>query len=333
MRNFKKYFLMLLLAELLLSYSPVYAQALTPYRYETDAKVSDQIKQYLCTPSPTTVTEGNAFKNANQGDLYECINRLYKFAIILSCVVGVFFIVIAGYVYMGSEGNQESVEKAKSILTSTLTSIVILLTGFVLLKAINPDLIQFQTIQPQSVVISDLPEFQEPSGGGIGWGGMSGSGSTTCSITEHGACTRSVISQCPEMARNMDAALRACNHESAGGQVAIPSGTDQCTETTTNKVVSFSWGLWQLNIAAGSTAPEFSECNGVLRPAGGPWSSTCLEGTCGRTCTYGSGGPTAFNACVLAVADPARNTKQACTLFKQRGWAPWPWTRNICSLP
>ncbi len=166
----KKYFLIFLLAELLLSYTP--AQA---FNYATDAHVSDQIKTYLCAPTPVpqeqtavgTLTidkDQAAFNNANSGDLFLCINRLYKLAIVIACVVGVFFIVIAGYVYMGSEGNAESVEKAKSILISTLTSIVILLAGFVLLKAINPDLIKFQTIQPPSVKTGDLPTVAEPEG-------------------------------------------------------------------------------------------------------------------------------------------------------------------------
>jgi hypothetical protein len=53
---------------------------------------------------------------------------------------------------MSSDGNQESVDKAKSILVSSITAIVILATGYILLKFLNPDLIKFQPIQPPSVV-------------------------------------------------------------------------------------------------------------------------------------------------------------------------------------
>lgn len=62
---------------------------------------------------------------------------------------------------MSAEGNQESVDKAKSILVSSITSLVILFVGYILLKAINPDLVQFQNIQPPSVVV----------GGGVETGG------------------------------------------------------------------------------------------------------------------------------------------------------------------
>ncbi len=127
----------------------------------TKAGVGDQIKQFLCAPTEQNGTSNSANSsgsveyagqnNQASGDLYNCINRMYKFAIVIAAVVGVFFIVIAGYLYMGAGGNQESVDKAKDILATTITSIVILFAGYILLKAINPDLIQFRSIQPPSV--------------------------------------------------------------------------------------------------------------------------------------------------------------------------------------
>jgi hypothetical protein len=137
----------------------------------TTAGVGAQIKQYLCAPSDpdpkqTSFTgsqvEYSANNNKASGDLYNCINRLYRFAIVTAAVVGVFFIVIAGYLYIGAGGNQESVDKAKSILASTVTSLVILFAGYILLKALNPDLIKFRPIQPPSVVLdtAEPPEAE-----------------------------------------------------------------------------------------------------------------------------------------------------------------------------
>lgn len=136
----KKIFLALLLAEIFFSYAPAFAQTTaTPYDY-SKAGVSTQIEQFLCSPG----TGGGTV-------LYQCINQLYKFAIVLASVIGVFYLVIAGYIYMGSDGNTESVDKAKSMIESTIASLVILLAGYVLLNAINPDLIQFHSVQPPSV--------------------------------------------------------------------------------------------------------------------------------------------------------------------------------------
>jgi hypothetical protein len=115
-----------------------------------------QIKKFLCAPTDASKDGGDtdgtaAANNSASGDLYTCINKLYRFALVFGSVTAVFFIVIAGWVYMSAEGNNESVEKAKSILVSSIAGLVILFSGYVLLKAINPQLVQFQTIQPPSV--------------------------------------------------------------------------------------------------------------------------------------------------------------------------------------
>lgn len=164
----KKIMLSFLLVELIFSYGPVYAQA-TEYNYAESAGVSAQIAKYLCAPTeveksqndPTTGTfkglsdyqVSAAARNVNSQDLFRCINQLYKFAIVLASVVGVFFIVVAGFIYMSAEGNSESVDKAKNILVTTITSLVILFGGYILLKAINPDLIELRSVQPPSVLL------------------------------------------------------------------------------------------------------------------------------------------------------------------------------------
>jgi hypothetical protein len=134
-----------------LAYAPAFAQQTLPaYNYATDAHVSKGIEDYLCSPK----SDGSAV-------LYQCINQLYKLAIVIASVVGVFFIVIAGYVYMSSDGSSEAVDKAKSILESTITSIVILLAGWVLLNALNPDLVQFHPITPPAVQTVTAPSVTD----------------------------------------------------------------------------------------------------------------------------------------------------------------------------
>jgi hypothetical protein len=138
--KFKTLFLSLLLVELLFAYAPAFAQSPSPDY--SKAGVSTQIETYLCNPTDTT-----------GGILYKCINQIYKFAIVVASVMGVFFIVIAGYVYMSAEGNSESTTKAKDILVSTITALVILFGGYALLNTINPDLVQFHgnTLQPVNI--------------------------------------------------------------------------------------------------------------------------------------------------------------------------------------
>jgi hypothetical protein len=133
-----------------------------------------QIKQFLCTPSDAS-TNGSKANN----DLYNCINRIYRFALVTAAFFAVFMIVLGGWVYMSAEGNEESVTKAKDILVTSIASIVILSSGYVLLKFINPDLIQFQPIQPPSVVgVERGYSFANLVSGGLGSGGGSGGGSS-----------------------------------------------------------------------------------------------------------------------------------------------------------
>ncbi len=162
----------------------------------------NSIKRFLCAPtinnSGTTGNVVNNFKdsftgsstaaaaqnNSAAGDLYNCINRIYRFAIIFTASGAVLYIVIAGYFYMSSEGNGEMVEKAKSYVTSSITAIVILLVGYIILRALNPDLIQFHNIQPPSV----KPASTTPpstNGGGAFDGNTNTSGITPVPVADN----------------------------------------------------------------------------------------------------------------------------------------------------
>jgi hypothetical protein len=168
----KIFLLVFIVAQLFLSYVNV-AYATTTPAY---TGVQGQISAFLCTPTDTSNnTAGStsyiggadnaALNNTAGTDLYGCINKIYRFAIAFGTAIGIGFIVVAGYVYMAAEGNQESVDKAKSIFTSTITAMVILFAGYVLLRAINPDLLQFHNVQPPTVT-SPVGGIAGPTGGG-----------------------------------------------------------------------------------------------------------------------------------------------------------------------
>jgi hypothetical protein len=112
-----------------------------------NAGVDQSIADYLCTP------EGKG------SDLFNCVNRLYRFSITAGSIAVVFFIVLAGYIYITGGESQKS--KAKSILFSSLTGLGIILTSFVLLNFINPDLVRIKTIQPPIFTSADLPKCEE----------------------------------------------------------------------------------------------------------------------------------------------------------------------------
>ncbi len=104
-----------------------------------------------CTPSQVPATVAGQDTAAPNNDLYNCINRLYKYALVISSIAGVFMIMLGGYMYIFSGGNDKKVSTAKSFITTSLLGIAVLLTGFLLLKQINPSLTTVKSITPQQI--------------------------------------------------------------------------------------------------------------------------------------------------------------------------------------
>lgn len=323
--------------EMLLGYlafaQPVQAQLNPPTTTQTAApeykNVDSSIEKYLCTPNDSNLG----------GALFNCISKVYRFGVAFGAIAVVFFIVLAGYMYI--TGGEAAKGKAKTMIQNSIIGIALMLGSYLLLSFINPDLVKIKPIQAPIFSASDLPKCADVGlgvncvlpDGQVNVPNPAPGGASGCANRESGSCTKQVISACPAFASQMENSLRACNQESMGGRADIASTVDRCDETTTGKVVAFSWGLWQLNVAAGSYGAEFPECKGVLSQAGGPWSTLCITGgTCGRKCTFGKGAD-AFYACTKALADPVRNTKQACNLYAKSGWGPWPYTKKVCNLP
>lgn len=108
--------------------------------------VDQSIKDYLCVPDESNL--GTA--------LYDCIGKIYRFGIAFGAIALVFFIVFAGYLYMA--GGETGKQKGKTIFTTALTGMAIILSSFVLLNFINPDLVKIKPIQPPIFTASSLPK-------------------------------------------------------------------------------------------------------------------------------------------------------------------------------
>ena len=113
-----------------------------------DKGVDASIAQYLCVPE--SVDEGAA--------LFQCISKVYRFGIAFGAIALVFFIVLAGYLYMA--GGEASKEKGKTIFTTALTGMIIMLSSFVLLNFLNPSLTLIRPIQAPIFSAVDLPSCE-----------------------------------------------------------------------------------------------------------------------------------------------------------------------------
>jgi hypothetical protein len=116
-----------------------------------------------CKPSATPAAAPASGTTAANTDLFTCINQLYKYALIISSIAATFMIILAGYLYIFSGGNDKRVSTAKSFISTSLLGIAVLLTGFLLLKQINPNLLSIKNITPQQIAYEDWDEIDEAS--------------------------------------------------------------------------------------------------------------------------------------------------------------------------
>jgi lysophospholipase L1-like esterase len=296
--------------------------------------VSNTIKQFLCTPTepgqqpnmkPPEFTGTISGDNTAAYDLTFCIQRLYKFSIVFASVVAVFFIVMAGYIYMSADGSSESVDKAKSILQSSITALVILMGGYVLLRAINPDLITIPSIQPPNVV----PIVGQNTTGGTGNGGTLNS--SVCA-PNRGSCNVSQMQQCGAWDANVASGI--CGQESSGVPT-VPSHYDHCVDNT-----PFTIGLFQINIINSAKGVAACPAGIFVSSDGQPVQSHCMpgqrdsSGICHQwNCQLAPGMQTQYQQCVNALSDPATNIGAACALYQSRKWSPWQNSYNKCVQP
>lgn len=103
-------------------------------------KTEQSLTDVLCTPE-SSGGQGNV--------LYFCINRIYKVTIAIGGIGAVVFIVVAGYLYM--TGGHEQISTAKSMIGTSFIGIFILVSSHLVLRSINPVLVQFRPITPREI--------------------------------------------------------------------------------------------------------------------------------------------------------------------------------------
>ncbi|HVY68108.1 MAG TPA: lytic transglycosylase domain-containing protein, partial [Patescibacteria group bacterium] len=235
--------LVLLLAEILLSQTNIAFADQVEVRQYTGGEQS--IRELLCAP---TQTNGNTPENANSNDLYNCINKLYRVAIVVASIGGMIMIIAAGYVYMSAGGNQESVNKAKSMISSTIAALVILFVGYLLLKLINPNIVTFQPIQPESVRSASSTSLNlcQPSNPGCSKG-------NTCSAYD--SAIKTAAAKVSIGSLNAEALIRSImyNESSCGANLSSVAG---------------SYGIMQLQP---STANQYKSSCGVSNAIDQAW--------------------------------------------------------------
>jgi hypothetical protein len=100
---------------------------------------SDFIKGQTVKMSPSTKT------------LAEYIKAVYNYMLAVVGLLAAVVIMIGGVVWLTAAGNTERISQAKSWITGSLVGLILALTSFLLLRIINPNLVDFRITEIETI--------------------------------------------------------------------------------------------------------------------------------------------------------------------------------------
>lgn len=87
------------------------------------------------------------YNSSAGGGLAGYINGLFKFAIAIGAIVAVLRIAYAGYLYMGQSDMWSTKGKAKEIIGDVILGLLLLLSIYLILEQINPDILNLDALR------------------------------------------------------------------------------------------------------------------------------------------------------------------------------------------
>ena len=190
------------------------------------------------------------------------ITAVYNFGLWTIGICAMFMIMIGGYMYIMSAGNNASMGKAKGVIFDAVIGLMLALVAYLILFVINPDLVQIKSICG--------------TGGGTGGGGGAGK---TCTSFTYSAWD-------PATCKDSEKQTRKATGSPAGCTGTAPDKLEQtCSSATGGTCTSFTYSDWttckegdkeQTRTAAGTP----NGCTGTAPDA--------LKQACTSTSTLGS---------------------------------------------
>lgn len=98
--------------------------------------------------------------------LVEYILALYRYGVIIGAFVAAIAFLVGGFLYMTAGGLPQNVQRAKEVIMGSITGLALLLGAYLMLKIINPNLVQLKpleikTIEP--VIYAEVSEISASS--------------------------------------------------------------------------------------------------------------------------------------------------------------------------
>ncbi len=238
----------------------------------------------------------------NVDDLGGYAVEMYQFLVSTVGIVAASMIMLNGLRWAAAAGNSEQIGVAKDGVTNALIGLVLALSSYVILNALNPSFVGFTSVEVEGL------SFSQSAGG-------------NCAPVTSGPCTVENL-KAAGFGDNAEMASGICGAES-GGNPEKDSLVDFCKPG--EEVVSF--GLFQFNLTVHKmTDPSTGatlDCPSAFD--GGPYTAW------DHTCTVSN--PTLYDQCVAAAKDPATNI-EAARVLSQGGtsWGNWG-ANSVCGYP
>lgn len=207
----------------------------------------------------------------------EYIAALYKYAIGITGVLAGFMIVIAGLIWLTAGGSAEKVGTAKSYIEGALVGLVIALTSYTLLYAINPKLTEFDALKVKFVERVDFVQNElltttvdtTGDGGRGGGGGEGGGGDVSGTVTGWQSECADSYPDCPIILNEPCVAGSGVGPNNARGKEFLEKikGT-LGGETARQKVLKIADAATKCGVVLGSCGKTVEQINGVAGISG-----------------------------------------------------------------
>lgn len=98
--------------------------------------------------TPQTINEGDTAKISYLADY---IIAIYKYGLIIGAILAVTVITIGGIMYLTAAGAPELITTAKNLIYGAISGVILLLGSYLLLTTINPNLVNLNPIEIQTI--------------------------------------------------------------------------------------------------------------------------------------------------------------------------------------
>ncbi len=110
----------------------------------------------IISENPISCDEGSDTKACGTPWLAIYIKAIYNYMIGIGAILAAIALMIAGVIWLVSAGNTSRVSQAKNLIMGSITGIILLLTSYVLLYQVNPDLVSLQYIKTIKIEPEDI---------------------------------------------------------------------------------------------------------------------------------------------------------------------------------